>query len=109
MGKQKTIAASENQGHAATCGTSPGPDCSAPHGLCNCPNCATNNCPNADDTRLHGAAVALMGLLDAFEHDGGDTEQLLFLAQTWREQERIKGEQNPRFRLAAMINHKLED
>ena len=68
------------------------PDCSAFHGLCNCPNCSTNNCPNADDTRLHGAAVALMGLLDAFEHDGGDVEQLLFLAQTWRDQEAMKRE-----------------
>ena len=63
--------------------------------ICNCPNCASNNCSNADDTRLHGAAVALMGLLDAFEHDGGDVEQLQFLAQTWRQQEAIKREQNP--------------
>lgn len=45
--------------------------------ICNCPNCASNNCPNADDTRLHGAAVALMGLMDAFEHDGVDVEELL--------------------------------
>ena len=33
-----------------------------------------------------------MGLLDAFEHDGGDVEQLLFLAQTWRDQEAMKRE-----------------
>ena len=67
---------------------------------CNCPNCASNNCPNADDTRLHGAAVALMGLLDAFEHDGGDVEELLFLAKTWREQEAIKREQNQKAHVA---------
>ena len=34
---------------------------------------------------------AFKGLpLDAFEHDGGNVEDLLFLAQTWREQEAIK-------------------
>lgn len=74
-----------------------------PTHLCNCPNCATDNCPNADDTRLQGAAVALMGLLDAFEHDGGDVEELLFLAQTWREQEGIKREPNPNFQAGGTL------
>ena len=35
-----------------------------------------------------------MGLLDAYEHDGGDVDELEFLAKTWREQEKIKREQD---------------
>jgi len=62
----------------------------------NCPNCATNTCPNAADTRLHGYAVALMGLMDAIEHDGANLEEVMFLARVWREQAAIRREQNPK-------------
>ena len=75
---------------ATSCEASSGAGCSAHHGLCNCPNCATNNCPNADDTRLHGLAVAFMALLEASIKEGYD-EQPLDLAQVWMMQKGLSG------------------
>ena len=60
------------------------------HGLCNCPNCATNDCQNADDTRLHGLAIAFLALLEASVKEGYD-EQPLELAQFWMQQKALSG------------------
>ena len=42
------------------------------------------------DTRTNGLAVAMIGLMDAAEHDGNDLDEVMFLAKTWREQEAEK-------------------
>ena len=82
------MATNENQAAAREKYT--GKHCSANHGLCNCPNCATDNCTNADDTRLHGLAIAFMALLEASVKEGYD-EQPLELAQVWIQQKALSG------------------